>query len=385
MRRVMVVFGTRPEAIKLAPLVLALNGHDRLEPITTVTAQHRQMLDQVLDVFGVVPDDDLDILRPGQTLVDITTRALAGLVDAIERRRPDAVVVQGDTTTAFAGALAAFYSGVPVAHVEAGLRSGDITAPFPEEMNRRLTTQLTALHLAPTPSARANLLAEGVPRPAVVVTGNTVIDALRWAVARDVPFTTPALTDLDGDDRPVLLVTAHRRESWGAGMRDIAGSLREIAEAEPGLLVVFPIHPNPMVRDTIIPATAGLPNVRIIEPLGYGEFARLIARSTLILTDSGGLQEEGPSVGKPVLVMRDVTERPEAVESGNVALVGTDPSRIVGSVLRLLRQPPEYARMAGAVNPYGDGRAVERCVGALLHLLDGDPPPDEFDPETPIG
>ncbi|HEY2430362.1 MAG TPA: UDP-N-acetylglucosamine 2-epimerase (non-hydrolyzing) [Acidimicrobiales bacterium] len=385
MRRIMVVFGTRPEAIKLAPLVLGLRDHPRFDVITTVTAQHRGLLDQVLDVFGIVPDDDLDILQTGQTLVDVTTRALTGLVAAIERDHPDAVVVQGDTTTAFAGALGAFYAGVPVAHVEAGLRSGDIHAPFPEEMNRRLTTQLTALHLAPTPSARDNLVREGVPRDAVVVTGNTVIDALRWAVAQDEPFTTPALTDLDTDDRPVLLVTAHRRESWGAGMRDIAAALRAIAEAEPGLLIVFPIHPNPVVRDTIVPVTAGLANVRIIEPLAYGEFARLIARSTLILTDSGGLQEEGPSVGKPVLVMRDVTERPEAVASGNVALVGTDRTRIVGSVLRLLRQPHDYARMAGAVNPYGDGRAVSRCMGALLHLLDGEPPPEEFRPETPIG
>lgn len=379
-RRIMLVFGTRPEAIKLAPLILGMHATQRLEAIVAVTAQHRTMLDQVLDLFGIEPDEDLDILQPDQSLTEVTTRALSGVVGLVERHRPDAVVVQGDTTSAFAGALAAFYCHVPAVHVEAGLRSGDLLAPYPEEMNRRLTDQLASLHLAPTRGARANLLNEGVPPLQVIVTGNTVIDALHWAIARNLPFADAALVDLDTHQRPVLLVTAHRRESWGESMRSIAEALRDIAAAEPDLVITFPIHRNPVVRDAIVPVVSSQSNVRVLEPIGYGEMARLIARSTVILTDSGGLQEEGPSLGKPVLVMRDLTERPEAMASGTARLVGTSRSRIVDEVLTLLRDRLAYARMAKAVNPYGDGQAARRTIAALLHLLDGGPRPDEFDP-----
>lgn len=376
--RVMVVFGTRPEAIKLCPVVLALEASSLLEPIVVVTAQHRELLDQVLSVFGVVPDEDLDLLKPEQTLTEITTGVLAGLVGVLERHRPDAMIVQGDTTTAFAGALAGFYAGVPVVHVEAGLRSGDASAPYPEEMNRRLVTQLTTLHLAPTARARANLLTEGVAAERVLVTGNTVIDALQMVVRRGVSFSNPALVDLSADDGPVVLVTAHRRENWGAGMRSLAEALRAIIEAEPGTIIVFPIHPNPIVRNDVLPVVDGVANIRVVEPLGYGEFVRLLMAARLVLTDSGGLQEEGPSLGKPVLLMRDVTERPEAVTAGTVRLVGTDRDRIVEEVLRLLRDPDAFAAMANAANPFGDGRAVERTLAALAHLLAGGPRPVEF-------
>lgn len=376
----MVVFGTRPEAIKLAPVVRGLVCSPDFDPIVVVTAQHRGILDQVLQLFDIVPDHDLDILERGQTLTQVTTRALEGLKPVIASVKPDMVLVQGDTTTTFAGALAAFYERVPVAHVEAGLRSGDITAPYPEEMNRRLTTQLTALHLAPTRTARDALLREGVPDQRVVVTGNTVIDALRWTVDRRVGYGDPMLTDLDDDPRAVLLVTAHRRESWGEPMRAIGAALARLAGDRPGLLVVFPIHPNPVVRAEIRPAVAHLANVLLIEPLPYGAFARLMARSSLILTDSGGVQEEGPSLGKPVLVLRDTTERPEAVAAGAARLVGTDTDAVVSAVGQLLDDEAAYAAMANAVNPYGDGQAVRRSLAALSHTLHGTPPPDEFAP-----
>lgn len=378
----MVVFGTRPEAIKLAPLVRALADSPDFQPVVVVTGQHREILDQVLHLFDVKPDVDLDIIESRQTMTQVTTRALAGLEPVVASVQPDMVVVQGDTTTTFAGALAAFYQRVPVTHVEAGLRTGDITAPYPEEMNRRLTTQLAALHLAPTPNAKRALLAEGVPGEHIVVTGNTVIDALRWAVGRRVAYGDSALADLDNDLRPVLLVTAHRRESWGPGMRAIGHALGQIARDRPELLIVLPIHPNPVVREAILPAVAALDNVRIIEPLPYGAFARLMARSQLILTDSGGVQEEGPSLGKPVLVMRDTTERPEAVAAGTARLVGTDAEALVAAVGTILDDPDAYAAMANAVNPYGDGQAVRRSLAALAHVLHGAPAPDEFTSAT---
>jgi UDP-N-acetylglucosamine 2-epimerase len=291
----MVVFGTRPEAIKVAPVIAELARSERFVPIVAVTAQHREMLDQVLSTFGIVPDHDLAILTPGQTLGDVTVRALEGLLPLLERTRPDAVLVQGDTTTTFVGALAAFYHRVPVVHVEAGLRTGDQYSPYPEEINRRLTTQLTSLHLAPTREARDNLLREGTAAASIVVTGNTVIDALLWAAAREASYGDPRLAGLDDDARRVLLVTAHRRESWGPAMVSIGKALAELARTEPDLLVVFPIHRNPVVRDAILPSLEGLDNVIVTEPLPYGPFARLIARSHLILTDSGGIQEEGRS------------------------------------------------------------------------------------------
>jgi UDP-N-acetylglucosamine 2-epimerase (non-hydrolysing) len=377
-KRVVVVFGTRPEAIKVAPVIQALERAPWAEPIPVVTAQHRRILDQVLDLFAIRPAHDLDILEPGQTLTSITTRSLAGLVPVLWEAEPDVVVVQGDTTTTLAGALAAFYRRVPVAHLEAGLRTGDLGAPYPEEMNRRVTTQLASLHLAPTPAAKANLLAEGVEPGSVVVTGNTVIDALRWTVGRRIPYQAPGLARLDGDPRRVLLVTAHRRESWGEPMAAIGAALADIARAEPDLLVVFPIHPNPLVRDAILPAVAGLDNVLIVEPLGYGDFSRLLHRATLVLTDSGGVQEEAPSLGKPVLVLRDATERPEAVAAGVARLVGSDRDRITAAVRGLLHDPGAYAAMATSVNPYGDGRAAGRTVNAIARFLGLDAEVDEF-------
>lgn len=373
----MVVMGTRPEAIKLAPLVLALRESPLFNPVVAVTAQHREMLDQVLELFDITPDADLDIIRDRQTLTGVTVRALEGMSPVIEEHEPEAVIVQGDTTTTFCGALAAFYHQLPVVHVEAGLRTGNPYSPFPEEINRRLTSQLTSLHLAPTASSRDNLLREGVDPASVVVTGNTVIDALLWTVSRRVAYGDPALEDLDDDPRRVLLVTAHRRESWGEGMASIGRAIARLARQESDLLVVFPIHKNPVVREAIMPAVRDLDNVRIVEPVAYGGFARLMERAHIILTDSGGIQEEGPSLGKPVLVMRDTTERPEAVEAGTALLVGTDEERLVKSVTELLHSKAAYGAMANAVNPYGDGKACERTVAALAELSgDGHRLPD---------
>jgi len=381
----MLVMGTRPEAIKLGPVVVALEASASFEPYVVLTAQHRELVDEVLPVFDIRPRHDLDIIRTGQSLADVTTRALAGLSALLAEDPPDVVVVQGDTTSTFAGALAAFYAGTPVVHVEAGLRTGNPRSPFPEEVNRRLTTQLTDLHLAPTPANRANLETEGVDADRVVVTGNTVIDALLWATDRSPGYGDPALEDLDDDPRRVLLVTAHRRESWGASMEAIGSALRELATEEPELLIVFPIHPNPVVRQAIMPAVSGLANVRVVEPLAYAAFTALLRRSHLLLTDSGGVQEEGPSLGKPVLVMRDTTERPEAVDAGTVRLVGTDHEAIVGSVRELLHDDATYRAMARAVNPYGDGRAAERTVAAMAHFFGAGPPAAEFAPDASAG
>jgi UDP-N-acetylglucosamine 2-epimerase (non-hydrolysing) len=377
-RRIMVVYGTRPEAVKVAPLIRSLATSPMFTALVTVTAQHRSMLDQVNEVFGIKPDFDLDIHQPGQTLSGITTRALGGVQMLLARERPDAVVVQGDTTTVFAAALAAFYEQIPVVHLEAGLRTADPRAPYPEEINRRLATQLADLHLAPTATSRANLLAENVDPAAVVVTGNTVIDALQWAVERPFSHSRPELAELETSGAPVLLVTAHRRESLGRPLREVGHALARIARSHRDLRIVFPIHRNPLVRDAVLPAVGHIPNVTVTEPLPYGEFAHLMNRAALILTDSGGVQEEGPSLGTPVLVMRDTTERPEAVRAGTVRLVGTDEDLIVKTVGQLLADPAAYAAMANAVNPYGDGHAAERAVAALAHHLGLGPPAEEF-------
>jgi len=377
-KKVMVVFGTRPEAVKLAPIILELADSRHFRPFVAVTAQHREMLDQVNGLFGIVPDADLDIMRQRQSLTEITTRALGGLDELVAAERPDVLMVQGDTTTTFVGALAAHYHQVPVVHVEAGLRTFDRYSPFPEEMNRRLTSQLATLHLAPTSASCANLVAEGVDRSSIVVTGNSVIDALLWTVDKQVAYDDPALAGLDDDPRRVLLVTAHRRESWGERMAGVGRALRRIAHDEPDLLVVLPVHRNPTVREALLPPLDGLPNVAIIEPLAYGGFARLIDRAHIVLTDSGGIQEEAPSLGKPVLVMRENTERPEAVTAGTARLVGTDEEAIVESVQTLLHEPAAYAAMANAVNPYGDGHAAARSVRALSHLFGFASRPDEF-------
>lgn len=377
MKRVAAIFGTRPEAIKLAPVLHELAASPHFEPRILVTAQHRAMLDPMLAFFGLEPDHDLDLLQPGQTLTDVTVRALRGLTELIEREQPDAILVQGDTSTTLAGALAGYYQRIPVAHVEAGLRTGDRYEPFPEEINRRLVSQLATLHLAPTPAAAANLLGEGVAPANVVVTGNTVVDSLRWALARPAPA-SELLEEIGGDGRRVIVVTTHRRESWGERMREIAAALAEIALADPAVLVVLPIHRNTVVRDAILPALDGVANARVVEPLPYGEFVHLLARSHLIVTDSGGIQEEAPTLRKPVVVLRPATERPEAVHGGSSLVVGTSRAEIVTAVRRLLGDPAAYEAMLPRRNPYGDGQAAARCVAALAKLFGLGARPVEF-------
>jgi UDP-N-acetylglucosamine 2-epimerase (non-hydrolysing) len=366
----MAIFGTRPEAIKLAPVITRLRDDHRFDLVTVATAQHRSMLDQVLAFFGIVPDVDLDMLTPRQTLGGMTQHLLAEIGPLLRRYCPDIVLVQGDTTTACAASLAAYYERVPVAHLEAGLRTRNIWSPYPEEANRKIIASVAALHLAPTAGAAANLLAEAVPPETVVLTGNTVIDALLWAVAHAGGYGDPALDDLDDDPARVLLVTAHRRESWGRPLERVGRALAELAAEEPDLRIVIPLHRNPAVREALLPQLHGHRTITVVEPLDYPCFCRLMNRSHLILTDSGGVQEEGPSLGKPVLVMRDATERPEGVAAGTAALVGTDPATIVTRVRSLLHDPLAYRRMAEAVNPYGDGRAAERTIAALARFFD---------------
>jgi UDP-N-acetylglucosamine 2-epimerase (non-hydrolysing) len=374
----MSIYGTRPEAIKLAPVIAAVEASANLTSLVVVTGQHREMLDQVNRLFGITPKHDLDIIAPRQSLTDITTRALSGLGEVIRSERPDLVAVQGDTTTSFVAALAAFYEKVPVVHVEAGLRTSDPYSPFPEEINRRLTSQIASLHLAPTPTSRSNLIAENIKPDRITVSGNTVIDALLDVVARRLPYTDPALEQLAG--RRVVLVTAHRRESWGEPMARSAAAIARLARAFPDTIFVLPAHLNPAVREVLLPPIAGLDNVVITEPLPYGEFSRLLQDSHIILTDSGGVQEEGPSLGKPVLVMRETTERPEAVDAGTVRLVGTDEDLIVREVTRLLTDTAHYDEMANAVNPYGDGQAARRSVQAIEHFFGFGDAPEDFDP-----
>nr|WP_209729631.1 UDP-N-acetylglucosamine 2-epimerase (non-hydrolyzing) [Arthrobacter sp. CAN_C5] len=366
---IMPIYGTRPEAIKMAPIVAALKDAEGFECIVTVTGQHRAMLDQVNDLFGIVPDFDLNILQQRQTLASIMTKTIDGLDSLFERSRPDAVIVQGDTTTSTAAAIAAFYHGIPVVHVEAGLRSGDLFSPFPEEANRKITSQIASLHLAPTTTSRDNLLAENVPPTSIVVTGNTVIDALLETVKKQVPFNDPQLEVLARSGRKILLVTTHRRENQGDGMRGIGRAIARIADAESDLVIVLPVHKNPAVREAVLPALEGRSNVLVTEPLAYGEFTRLLSLAHIVLTDSGGVQEEAPSLGKPVLVMRDNTERPEAVGAGTVKLIGTDEERIVAEVDQLLNDADSFSAMANAVNPYGDGLAASRSVAAIAELL----------------
>jgi UDP-N-acetylglucosamine 2-epimerase (non-hydrolysing) len=366
---IMPIFGTRPEAIKMAPIVSALQESPHFRCIVTVTGQHREMLDQVNELFGIVPDHDLAILQQGQSLSGIMTRTIDGLEKLFAHTRPDAVVVQGDTTTSTAAAIAAFYHGIPVVHVEAGLRSGDLLSPFPEEANRKMTSQITRLHLAPTSTSRANLLSEGINAADIVVTGNTVIDALFATVDKQLPFTDPKLEELAAGGRRILLVTTHRRENQGDAMRGVGRALARIADAEPDLVIVLPVHKNPVVREAVLPAVEGKGNVLVTEPLAYGEFTRLLSVAHVVLTDSGGVQEEAPSLGKPVLVMRENTERPEAVHAGTVLLIGTDEDRIVDEVTLLLHDEVHFASMANAVNPYGDGKAAARTVAAIEELL----------------
>jgi UDP-N-acetylglucosamine 2-epimerase (non-hydrolysing) len=382
--KVLVVYGTRPEAIKMAPVVAALERAEHIEPVVAVSGQHRAMLDQVNNLFGITPRHDLDIIAARQSLESITVKALAGVSDVIDDERPDAVLVQGDTTTCFAAALAAFYKQVPVVHLEAGLRTHNRNNPFPEEINRVLTTQLASLHLAPTATSRENLLSSGVRDEAIVITGNTVIDALLEVVARDVAVEDPVLRQMldTTAGRPLLLVTSHRRESWGEPMRRVSVAVARLARAFPHLVVLLPAHLNPAVREVLLPPLAGLGNVVITEPLSYSDFSQALSRSTVVLTDSGGVQEEAPSLGKPVLVMRDTTERPEAVDAGTVRLVGTDDELIVEAVSTLLDDPSAYERMAHAVNPYGDGHAAARSVAAIEHYFGLGARPANFRPAT---
>ena len=373
---VLLVFGTRPEAIKMAPVLKALRARGDLRVGVCVTAQHRQMLDQVLALFDIVPDDDLNLMRPGQDLTGVTTGVLAGMQDVLARRRPRMALVHGDTSTTLAAALAAFYAGVAVGHVEAGLRTGDMRAPWPEEMNRRLTAPLADLHFAPTERARANLLAEGIAAGSVHVTGNTVVDALlsvrdRLRVDRQLDADLRArFPFLDGDGKRTVLVTGHRRENFGAGFENICVALRDIA-ARGDVRVVYPVHLNPNVQGPVRRILDASADVHLIEPQDYLPFVWLMDRCDLIVTDSGGVQEEAPSLGKPVLVMRDVTERPEAVEAGTVRLVGADAARIVAEASLLLDEPAEYQAMARAHNPYGDGHAAGRIADLVATFLAG--------------
>jgi len=367
-RKILTVFGTRPEAIKLFPLVHRLARDDRFIGRVCISAQHREMLDQVLDIAGIVPDHDLDLMTPGQTLDALTARALVEIGKVLDLEQPDWVVVQGDTTTVMAGAIAAYYRKIRVCHVEAGLRSGDIHHPWPEEVNRRVVGSFAALHCAPTTTARDALLRENVDPATVHVTGNTVIDALQWVTARvgDSPALADGLRALEERfaGRRIIGVTSHRRENFGEGMQAIAKAVKSIASRQ-DVAVIFPVHLNPQVRAVMKAELAGLNNVALLEPLDYPQFARLLDISHLMLTDSGGVQEEAPALGKPVLVMRETTERPEGIAAGTARLVGTDADRIVRETNRLLDDPAAYAAMAQAHNPFGDGRAAERIADLL--------------------
>ncbi|MXO65698.1 non-hydrolyzing UDP-N-acetylglucosamine 2-epimerase [Altericroceibacterium endophyticum] len=369
--RILTIFGTRPEAIKLFPLAHRLGADDRFDSRICVSAQHRGLLDQVLSIAGLVPDHDLDLMRPDQTLDSLTAALLTGLGKVMDAETPDCVVVQGDTATAMSGALAAYYRKIPVAHVEAGLRSGDIYHPWPEEVNRKIIGSMAALHFAPTETAAAALARENVDPSTIHVTGNTVIDALHWITARIAQ--EPALA---GDLAPwekrfsgkrIIGVTTHRRENFGGGLEAIASALREIA-ARDDVALIFPVHPNPNVRKVMDGALAGFDNVALIEPLDYPNFARLIDICDLMLTDSGGVQEEAPALGKPVLVMRETTERPEGVAAGTARLVGTDTANIVSEVTRLLDDAEVYGKMARAHNPFGDGHSAQRIADHLAGL-----------------
>ena len=380
--RALTVFGTRPEAIKLAPVVLKLNETAGVESLVCVTGQHREMLDQVLDLFAIRPDYDLDLMKPGQSLFDVTTRCLTGMRDVLLESKPDVVLVQGDTTTCFAAALAAFYMEVPVAHVEAGLRTWNLRAPFPEEANRVLTSRITNFHFAPTEQARKNLLAEGIEPNRIWVTGNTVIDAL--LMVRDIVadkaagqwrahFGEELTVRLQDPARRMVLITGHRRENFGQGFVDLCNAIRTLAVRHPYWDFVYPVHMNPNVQQPVHAILSGLDNVFLIAPQDYEPFVWLMNRSQMILTDSGGVQEEAPSLGKPVLVMRDVTERPEAVEAGTVRLVGTSTQRIVEGVETVMTDESVYRRMSRAHNPYGDGTAAAQIVSRLVEAFDSKP------------
>jgi UDP-N-acetylglucosamine 2-epimerase (non-hydrolysing) len=372
--RVMTVLGTRPEAIKLAPVILAFQAHPGVSHITCATGQHRQMLDQVLQTFDIVPDHDLGLMRPGQDLTHVTCAALEGVGRVIDAVKPDWVVVQGDTTTAFAAALAAHYRKTDVAHVEAGLRTGDIYSPWPEEMNRRLVSELATVHFAPTERAAANLRREGHADDRIRVTGNTVIDALQWVDARlgsDAGFRARHRTPLPETDpaKRLLLITGHRRENFDSGIENMCRALLQLA-GRGDVEIVYPVHLNPRVQETVHPLLGGHPAIRLIDPLDYAPFIALLQRAYLVITDSGGIQEEAPGLGKPVLVTRDTTERPEAITAGTARLVGTDMAALIAAATELLDDPAAYRAMAQARNPFGDGKAAARIVAAIAGAAD---------------
>ncbi|HAU32508.1 MAG: UDP-N-acetylglucosamine 2-epimerase [Desulfotomaculum sp. 46_296] len=379
-KKILVVFGTRPEAIKMAPLIKELARYpEEINCLVAVTAQHREMLDQVLDLFGIRPDFDLNIMKSEQSLFEITCRVLSGLQEIFNEERPDLALVHGDTTTTFVSALAAYYLQIPVGHVEAGLRTGDKYAPFPEEINRRLTAGIADLHFAPTGLARDNLLKEGISREKIFVTGNTVIDALFLTLKDNYSFNNSVLNNIDYKNHKVILVTTHRRENFGGPMKSVYRALKTIVDLYPEVEVVFSVHRNPVVRNAVAELLSNLNRVHLIDPLEYEPFINLMNRSYLVLTDSGGLQEEAPALGKPVLVLRDVTERPEAVWAGTVRVIGTQYEKIVSEVRFLLDDQQHYQRMSEAVNPYGDGMASQRICGALFHYFGfAGNPPEEY-------
>lgn len=365
--KLMTVFGTRPEAIKMCPLVLEMRKYpEYIQPIVAVTAQHREMLDQVLDLFGIKPDYDLNIMTAGQTLYDVTTRALMGLKDVMEEAKPDMVLVHGDTTTTFAGALAAFYAQIPVGHVEAGLRTGNKYSPYPEEMNRKLTGSIADMHFSPTSTSKGNLLRENVDEKNILVTGNTVIDALQTTVREDYKFEDAELNKVFTSGNRLILMTTHRRENLGEPMRHVYRALKSVLETHSDVEAIFPVHKNPKVGEIVREELGALERVHLIEPMDYEPFANLMAKVDIVLTDSGGIQEEAPALGKPVLVLRDTTERPEAVEAGTVKLVGTAYEDVLHETNLLLDDAEHYRSMAEAANPYGDGRACERIIKAIL-------------------
>ncbi|AEM77670.1 non-hydrolyzing UDP-N-acetylglucosamine 2-epimerase [Thermoanaerobacter wiegelii] len=377
--KIISVFGTRPEAIKMAPLIKALEREKDFESKVCVTAQHREMLDQVLRLFNITPHYDLNIMKEKQTLSEITTSALIGLERVFNSEKPDLVLVHGDTTTTFAAALAAFYHKIKVGHVEAGLRSFNKWFPYPEEINRKLTGVLTDLHFAPTSRAKLNLLKEGVSEESIFVTGNTVIDAMAYTVKKDYVFRDERLNQIDYNDKKVIVVTAHRRENWGKPLENICNALKRIAQNYKDVYIVYPVHKNPVVRETVFSMLGELGNVLLLDPLDTDEMHNLMAKCHMVMTDSGGLQEEVPSLGKPVLVLRDVTERPEAVEAGTVKVIGTEQEVVYNEGTLLLENKEEYDKMANAVNPYGDGKASLRIIQAIKYAFNlSDTKPEEY-------
>ena len=377
--KVMSIFGTRPEAIKMAPLVKKLQETEEIDSVLCVTAQHRQMLDMVLDLFELKADYDLDIMEHGQSISDITVKVLKGMENILQEVKPDIVLVHGDTSTTFVGALAAFYQQIPVGHVEAGLRSGNIYSPYPEEMNRKLTTNLASLYFAPTTGNYDNLIKENITSEKIFITGNTVIDALLQVVKKEYVFDNPLLNRIDYRNKKVIVMTCHRRENWGEPMENIFKAVVDIKERHKDVEIIFPVHLNPKIRELAKDIMGNMEGVHLIEPLDYEPFVNLLNKAHLILTDSGGIQEEAPALGKPILVLREETERPEAVGAGTVKIVGVDRDKIIKEVEELLSNPKSYSQMANATNPYGDGRACERIVDALkYHFKITDDRPEAF-------